>query len=324
MSQRRNDPGMEPLDAADRALLSELLPLLDDRPGPARRRAGTTSETTVKSLVELALAQRELPTLAMDMPEEALRPTGRAPMRTRGRTAMLIAASLALFSLGAAGAVLVARVTQRRVEAPPAPVHRSPRPSVAEAPAAPPEEVLEAEPVVDFGPEVAVVTPPAPSRRRTVRVPRHRTAPKAASPAAAASSNWLEEVDLERAPLEDLLALANHLRRGHDWGSADEVYRAVVARFPGSDAAVVAEIASATLHVEQLRDASGALEGYRRALAARPTGALAEEARWGIVEALRALKDPSAEAAALREFLERHPVSALAPAARRRAAELGQ
>jgi len=323
MSQSRNDTGMDPLDAADRALLSELLPPLDDRPGPARRRAGTTSEATVKSLVELALSQRELPTVVMDLPEIAPRVTGRGPLRTRGRTAMLIAASLALFSLGAAGAVLVARVTQRRVEAPPAPAHRSPRPSaaVAEAPVAPPEEVLEAEPVVEIAPEVAVVPPPATSRRRTVRVPRHRTAPKAASPAAASS---LEEVDLERAPLEDLLALANHLRRGHDWGSADEVYRAVVARFPGSDAAVVAEIASSTLHVEQLRDPSGALEGYRRALAARPTGALAEEARWGIVEALRALKDTSSEAAALREFLERHPVSALAPAARRRVAELGR
>jgi hypothetical protein len=96
----------------------------------------------------------------------------------------------------------------------------------------------------------------------------------------------------------------------------------VLKQYPRSDAAVVAEVASATLHLEHLGDAPGALAGYRRALAARPAGALGEEARWGIAEAFRAVGDAKGEAFALRVFLDTHPRSAMATAAKKRLAEL--
>ena len=85
---------------------------------------------------------------------------------------------------------------------------------------------------------------------------------------------------------------------------------------------MVAQLASATLHLEHLGDARGALATYRRALAARPGGELGEEARWGVAEATRALGDRAGEAAALAAFLDAHPGSALAPAAQRRLAAL--
>jgi hypothetical protein len=129
-------------------------------------------------------------------------------------------------------------------------------------------------------------------------------------------------VDVESALLEDLLALANERRRAREWDEADQLYRAVIRRFPSSDAAVVAAVASATLHLEHLGDAAGALREYRQALAARPAGPLAEEARWGIAEAERVLGDAAAESEALRTFLANHPGSAFAPVARSRQAEL--
>jgi hypothetical protein len=316
--QRDLDGGDERLlDPADAAFMAQLLPPLDDRPGPARRRSTGASGAMVAAVVDAALAQRDAVTMAMESPLVV-------PLRSRsrGRSAMLAAAAVALFSLGAGAAVLVARVIRTAPAQPPAP-RVNPVPARAPAVAAPvveepAPEVVEPEPTQ---PEPAAVVPPgASAKRHVVTHKRHRAAPKVVD--APVASNWLEEVDLASAPLEDLLALANRLRRGHEWRSADEVYQAVIDRFPGSDAAVVAEIASATLHVEQLKDASGALDGYRRALAARPSGALAEEARWGIVEALRALGDKPAEVSALRDFLEHHPVSALVPAARRRTVEL--
>jgi hypothetical protein len=86
---------------------------------------------------------------------------------------------------------------------------------------------------------------------------------------------------------------------------------------------MVAEIASAALHLQHLGDPAGALGTFRRTLLARPTGPLAEEARWGIVESHRALGDTHAETLALREFLQHHAASAFAPAARRRLDRIG-
>ncbi len=140
--------------------------------------------------------------------------------------------------------------------------------------------------------------------------------------ASAEREDRAEQVDVEKAPLEDLLGLANERRRARDWRGADTLYRAVCRRFPDSAAAVVAGVASASLHLEQLGDAAGALRDYQRALAAQPSGPLAEEARWGIAEAERGLGAAAAEREALHDFLVHHPGSALAPAAKRRQAEL--
>jgi len=272
----------------------------------------------VQAIVQAALIAQEQGTCPEALTEEVTLVRAGAGPRSPRRMVMLAAASLALFSAGALAAVVVARATFEgapvTVKAPPVEEEATEvEPTEVEAAEVEPAEV-EAEPAV-----VVLNVQKAPTRvRKMVRRRTHRRTQTAVFRAS------VEGVDLASAPPEDLFALANRLRRKRDWRAADEVYGAIAGRVPGSDAAVVAEIASATLHVEQLRDAAGALEGYRRALVARPTGALAEDARWGIAEAQRALKDRHGELGALLEFLDRHPDSALAPAARRRAAELSR
>ncbi len=236
------------------------------------------------------------------------------------RFAAPAAAAIAVISFGAGAAALVGRYVHAPVEAvePPAAI-RSARPAGRIGTPAPasPEELMELPAPVPMAPPAPSLEPAAPIRRhrhRHVRAPAAEV-PKSAAPVSA-------EIDLETAPLEDLLALANERRRDHLWVEADELYQAVVQRFPSSDAAVVAEVASAALHVDKLRDPAGALAAYQRTLSARPTGPLAEESRWGLVEAWRALGDGVRESAALTEFLAHHPGSALAPAARRRQGEL--
>jgi TolA-binding protein len=73
-----------------------------------------------------------------------------------------------------------------------------------------------------------------------------------------------------------------------------------------------------------LRDPARAARLFRRALALEPSGPLAEEALWGIAEAHRRLRHRTAEQAALREFLERHPNGASAPQARQRLEQLAR
>jgi hypothetical protein len=170
--------------------------------------------------------------------------------------------------------------------------------------------VTEGEPTIE-----PTLEPTRPSKPpRTSRPPPPEKAPVEKAP--------VEKLLPPDAPAEDVLALANQRRKERAWGKADELYRRVLERYPRTDAAVVAEVASATIHLEHLGDPRGALAAYRRALAARPAGALGEEARWGIAEAFRAVGDAKGEAFALRVFLETHPRSAMAPVARKRLAEL--
>jgi hypothetical protein len=120
----------------------------------------------------------------------------------------------------------------------------------------------------------------------------------------------------------DLLGEANAKRAAKQWRESDALYTRVVERAPKSFAAQTALIASASLRLEHLGDPKGALQRFRRALAIAPSGALAEDARWGIAEAARATRDRAAEATALDDFLAHHASSPLAPRARARRAEL--
>jgi hypothetical protein len=301
--------------------LADLLPRLDDCPGPARRLSSTAAAALARAAVDAALADPAAPAGAAA--PRAGRPAPRtdsaaplvrvpaAPARRTGpgvwRTLAVAAAALISLSIAAGAAALVMHWTYVRPQpAPPPPIDDGPPPVRRWQP--PPPPPVEPPPVIEM-PGLDLSRPRPPARPRPIAVhPAESRPPEVAVP--------------EDAPPEDLLALANQHRRDQDWAGADRLYRAVGDRFPSSDAAVVAAVASATLRLEQLGDAAGALAGYQRALAARPAGALAEEARWGIAEAQRSLGDRRAEAAALAEFLDRHPGSALAPAARRRLAEL--
>jgi hypothetical protein len=265
----------------------DLLSPLDDRPGPARALTPARRAAMVTAIVNAALADGSAPA---------------RPAPSAGRTwhRRLAFAAAILLCLSAAVAPALIRLA-RQADGPRAHAG-SPQPPAPRGELAP-------------GPTSPIVEPP-------------RRAPAPAQPprrrARIAEVERAEAVDVETAPLEDLLDLANRQRRAQEWAGADRLYRAVSRRFPGSDAAVVAVVASASLHLERLGDAAGALRDYRHALAAQPTGPLAEEARWGIAEAERALGDGAAEGEALRDFLAHHPGSALAPAARRRQAELAR
>ena len=102
------------------------------------------------------------------------------------------------------------------------------------------------------------------------------------------------------APVEDIVALANQQRKEKRWRAAEALYERVMRDHAGTDAAAIATVASASLHLDHLADPAGALRRFRRALRLRPDGPLAEEARWGLAETYRALGDVEAERAALR------------------------
>lgn len=255
-----------------------VLPNLDDEPGPARRLSSARTARMVDDILAAALA----PVVEATPPA----PARRAPRRL---VPLMAAALVAAALVGAAAAV----VTTRLLAAPTA----APTPAVAPIDEPAPAPVGEPAPAPIDEPVPAPIDEPAPPRPRPPALDRALS---------------------DDAPADDVMALANQRRKERAWREADALYRRVAARFVGTDAAIVAMVASATLHLEHLGDPRGALTGYQRALAARPGGALAEEARWGIAEARRALGDPAAEAAALRAFLAAHPDAALAPAARRR------
>jgi hypothetical protein len=116
---------------------------------------------------------------------------------------------------------------------------------------------------------------------------------------------------------------ANERRRARQWQGAEALYQRVVREHPGTSAAYVAAIAAASIRLDHLGDARGALRLYQSALASGVNRALAEEARWGLAEAHRALGDDAREARALQDFLARHPGSPLIPQARARLSALG-
>jgi hypothetical protein len=130
------------------------------------------------------------------------------------------------------------------------------------------------------------------------------------------------EKPAEKKTVDDLLGEANAKRAEKEWRDSDLLYGRVVDKAPKSLAAQTALVASGSLHLEHLRDPRGAAKRFRRALELAPSGGVAEDARWGLAEALRALHDDKGEAAALDDFLAHHASSPLASRARARRAEL--
>jgi outer membrane protein assembly factor BamD (BamD/ComL family) len=131
-----------------------------------------------------------------------------------------------------------------------------------------------------------------------------------------------EKAPREKPKAEDLLAEANAARKAKEWKRAEGIYGEVVEEFRGTAAAQVALVASATLRLEHLGDPRGAAKRFRQALAGKASGPLAEEARYGLAEAYRAIGDDAAEAEALTQFLRHHGDSPLADRARKRRMQL--
>ena len=116
----------------------------------------------------------------------------------------------------------------------------------------------------------------------------------------------------------DLLARANELRSHAHWAKAAQTYEHAVRLSPRSNEAYAATIAAAVLYREKLHDPRRAVRLFERALATNPTGPLAQEARWGLVECFAQLGRKQAESQALKSFLQHHPNSVLAPQAKAR------
>lgn len=128
---------------------------------------------------------------------------------------------------------------------------------------------------------------------------------------------------VRRAPtrtLEDWLATANTLRGERRWAEAEGAYLEAVRSAPSSRAAYVARLSAASLRLEHLHDARGALALYREA--AQADGELDAQAELGVARAHRALGQRAAEREALERLLAQHPHSAVAAPAAARLAEL--
>ena len=120
---------------------------------------------------------------------------------------------------------------------------------------------------------------------------------------------------------QDLLRQANERRAQRRWRDAQTLYRRVEREYPGSSPAYVAMLAEASLRLEHLHDAKGALALYHGALAKGPS-TLREEAAFGVIECYHALRRTKDEKRALEKFVAEHPDSPVAPRARERLQEL--
>jgi hypothetical protein len=317
---------------------------LDSRPGPARR----LPERQARAMVQAAL-------LAMDAglsasPDGAPAQAGPAPIsarpgvpgvvlvpvpenqavlqsspgRLRGRRLVWLLAAAIVFGAAATSAGVYRWLDRRTpAEAPANPGRRSvkhaPAPELAPpvpvaAPVAADEPAAETEPapVAPPAPEVAERPRPRPDRseRRAERRAAAPRTPERVAPVVPVTPN-------------DMMKQANEQRRSRNWRAAETLYQRVMREHPGTGVAHVAAIAAAAIRLDHLGDARGALRLYRDALAGGR--ALAEEARWGVAESLRALGDTAGERRALEDFLARHPRSPLAPqaTARLRALQAG-
>lgn len=301
---------------------------LDDQPGPARRLPARQAQ----AMIQTALAAMDEP-LAQTAPEVP---------RARGRRLAWLLAAALVVTAGAASAGIYSMLHEDAAPEP-APVHE-PRPEPPAEPApvqAPPVDELDREPPAPVAnAEADTEADPEPSsepaleadtgskteppaepraRRRRARRSRDRAAP------ARRDTSLQRQVARQPAPAdtppatpEDLMKQANEQRRARRWQAADALYQRVMDEHPGTSAAYVAAVAAASIRLDHLGNPRGALALYRRALRRGPDRALAEEARWGVAEAHRALGNTERERRALEELVRAHPGSPLVPRAEAR------
>jgi hypothetical protein len=192
------------------------------------------------------------------------------------------------------------------------------------------DDAITIEPTTPTSPtSPTTTTEPMPSRKHAEKhaekaadKPAEKPAEKPAAKPAEKPAAKPAEKPAEKKTADDLLGEANAKRAEKQWRDSDLLYGRVVDKAPRSLAAQTALVASGSLHLEHLRDPRGAAKRFRRALELAPSGGVAEDARWGLAEALRALHDDKGEAAALDDFLAHHASSPLASRARARRAEL--
>ena len=166
----------------------------------------------------------------------------------------------------------------------------------------------------------AVSEPPRPTAVRPRRQTPERTAdtelpvvqpaepaPQPGAPAEPASRGFT-----------DLLERANQLRAERRWRAAEALYARAVEQQAGLGPRSAAALAAAELRLAQLGRPRSALAMFERVLRLQPNGPLAEQARHGRAQALRALGDDAGEARALQAFVAAHPHSLMRPSAEER------
>ncbi len=113
----------------------------------------------------------------------------------------------------------------------------------------------------------------------------------------------------------ELLAEARTLRRADRWRDAATVYRRLLREHPRSSEAHTALVSLADLLLDRLDAPAEAARTYLRYVR-EGGGALAPEARWGVIRARRHQGDASGEREAIADFLRHHPDDARAKSLR--------
>jgi ferric-dicitrate binding protein FerR (iron transport regulator) len=166
------------------------------------------------------------------------------------------------------------------------------------------------------GPSESPRNPAEPSPAANLPAPATTPAPAAATaPPRAAEPG-------ARAPVRDLLGRARALRTQGAFREAADAYRAAYASDPRGAEGRTALVALGGLLLSELNDPAGALAAFDSYLGGQK-GALAQEAEFGRIRALRALGRFESEKAAIQSFLVAHPEGPDAQVLRRRLESMG-
>ncbi len=340
MSQEPPMPNVPNVNSSDDVRWS-----LDGQPGPAKRLPARHAQAMIQAAL-LAMDAPAADTTALAPVTTRRRPTVHTrpapippaspePSQLRGRRLVWLLAAAIVITAGAASAGIYRWLGQAPAHQAPAlrEAHEIGQPSTLPAPAPAPTTAPGPAPDTAELPALSEESP-GPSSGESPEddgdgdepraEPPRRTRQRPSRPADARTQRHAEPAPpATPATPEDLMKQANEQRRTRKWQAAEALYQRVVREHPGSSAAYVAAIAAASIRLDHLGDARGALRLYQSALASGVNRVLAEEARWGLAEAHRALGDDAREARALQAFVARHPGSPLIPQARARLGALG-
>lgn len=175
------------------------------------------------------------------------------------------------------------------------------------------------------GPTPGLSPSPAPLVSRTPA--RHRTPPTPAPRATRSPGSTptaAPPVTPPAAPTaRELATRARKQRADHKWRAAAATFAELIRRYPASGRARTARVSLGLILLDRLGNAGGALAQFSAYLAVNQVGALAPEASYGRIRALRRLGRRAAEIRALQRFLRLYPRSIQVKNVRRRLGRLG-
>jgi hypothetical protein len=169
---------------------------------------------------------------------------------------------------------------------------------------------------------------PQPDSTRTPSQPPRR-APRAGSPEPGTKRPGVTlptamEPTTPAAPTaKDLAQRARQQRNARNWRESARTFAELIRRYPGSGRARTARVSLGLILLDRLGNARGALAQFTAYLAATRVGALAQEASYGRIRALRRLGHRSAEIRALQAFGRLYPRAIQVTNVRRRLRQLG-